>query len=144
MKILASLGMALLFSGVCFAEIVTVKVPSAEVRSKPSVYGSKVIMEAPKYYPLSIQGSENRYLQVRDFRGKSGWVHETLVGKNPGVVVEVAGSNVRQGPGKDNPVVFQAEQGDTFMVIGQQGDWLEIRDAKGRTGWIWKSLTWGL
>lgn len=52
------------------------------------------------------------------------------------VTVQSARMNVRGGPGTGNPVVFSAAAGEPLTVQGQQGDWLEIRDAAGRSGWV--------
>jgi len=144
MKSLMVLIMVLLLVAPAAAEIVTVAVAKAELRSQPAVGASKVVTTLSLNTPLSVQKSEGRYLQVKDFKGDVGWIHQTLVSKETAVVVENDGVNVRQGPGKDNPVAFTAMRGQVFTVLDQSEDWLQIRDQQGRTGWIWKSLTWGM
>ncbi len=143
MKIIATLLLVLLGSGTCFAETVTVAISKAELRSKPSVGSSRVVMTVRKGYPLEVQSREDRYLMVRDYEGTRGWIHKSLVTNLSGVVVKAAGANVRKGPDKTNTVVFQAQRGDTYQVLSERDDWLQIFDDNGREGWIFKSLTWG-
>lgn len=144
MRFFAVIIMVLLLAGTAAAEIVTVAVSKAELRTQPSVGGSKVVETVTLNTPLAVQKTEGRYLQVKDFKGNVGWIHETMVRKGKTVVVENDGVNVRQGPGKDNPVAFKAMRGEAFQVLEQSEDWLQISDRQGRTGWIWKSLTWGM
>ncbi len=143
MKIFAALLLVLLSSGTCFAETVTVAISKAELRSKPSVSASKVVMTVKKGYPLEVQKSEDRYLMVRDYEGTRGWIHKTLVTNISGVVIKAAGANVRKGPDKVNAVAFQAQRGETYQVLSEQDNWLLIFDESGREGWIFKPLTWG-
>jgi uncharacterized protein YgiM (DUF1202 family) len=143
MRFFAIVIMVLLLAGTASAEIVTVAVSKAELRSKPAVGASSVVKTVSINTPLSVQKSQDRYLLVKDFKGNLGWIHQTLVNKEQAVVVENDGVNVRKGPGKDHPVVFKANRGEAFMVLDQSEDWLRIDDNSGRSGWIWKSLTWG-
>ncbi|WP_432822878.1 SH3 domain-containing protein [Trichloromonas sp.] len=144
MRFFAIVVMVLLLASAASAEVVTVAVSKAELRSKPSVGASSVVKTVTINTPLAVQKTQDRYLQVKDFQGNLGWIHETLVNKDKTVVVENDGVNVRKGPGKDHPVVFKAMRGEAFMVLDQAEDWLQIGDHSGRSGWIWKTLTWGL
>ncbi len=144
MKFFAIMVMVLFMAGTASAEIVTVAVSKAELRSKPSIGASSVVKTVTIDTPLAVQKSQDRYFLVKDFTGNLGWIHESLVNKEQAVVVENDGVNVRKGPGKDHPVVFKAMRGEAFMVLDQSEDWLHIGDHSGRSGWIWKTLTWGL
>lgn len=144
MKVLLSLGLVLLLGGVCSAEMVSVALEKAQVRNKPAVSGAQVVFEASRYSPLEVQQRQGNYLQVKDYRGNSGWVHKTLVSSAAAGVVTGIGVNVRKGPGKEFPASFQMQKGDTFLVLNQEGDWVEIWQEGGRSGWIWKGLAWGV
>ena len=57
-------------------------------------------------------------------------------GITPFAVVQSAGEeititasdlNVREGPGLSYPVVGAVDTGDTYSIISQQGEWIEIR-----------------
>ncbi len=45
-------------------------------------------------------------------------------------------ANIRSGVGNDYPVVKYVQQGDKLTVIGESGDWLNVRHENGRQGWI--------
>jgi len=132
----------LIFS-VCQAEIVTVTVNSAEVLTDASKLGTFVVLEAPKFYPLSVKGERDDYYQVRDYLGRKGWVEKSLVGDTKGVVIEVYRANIRKGPGTDHPIVFRALRGVAFKVLREKDGWLEVQHESGKTGWVSRPLTWG-
>lgn len=143
MRFMLGFVLSLLISGICQAEIVTVAVHTANLRSSPSTESTYVVLEAPRYYPLSVQSERNSFYEVRDFQGIVGWIHQSLVSDTKGVVVEVKRANVRQGPGRAYPVVFHAYKGVTFKVRDEKEGWLQITHENGKSGWIYKPLTWG-
>lgn len=144
MRFMAVLIFSILFCGTSFAQIVTVVAPTANIRSSPSMEDSYVVLEAPRNYPLSVQSQRGDFFEVRDFLGRKGWIQKSLIDeKARGVVVEVSSMNVRQGPGTGYPVVFRAEQGVAFKVLGAKDGWLHVEHAGGQSGWVYKSLTWG-
>lgn len=130
-------------AGICNAEIVTVAVEMAEIQSRPSETATYTLIQAPRYYPLSVQDEQGDYYQVRDYQGSLGWVHKSLVSDAKGVVVEVDRANVRSGPGTNNSIAFHAYRGVAFKVLAERNDWLEIVHEGGAQGWIFKPLTWG-
>lgn len=52
--------------------------------------------------------------------------------------VRVVGSrlNVRQGPNVDTPAVAKVKKGAKLAVIGQDGDWFQVRLSDDKTGWV--------
>lgn len=52
----------------------------------------------------------------------------------------VAQSNVRQGPGRNYPVVFTVAKGAPLTGHAHVGKWVRISDAAGRTGWVHLTL----
>jgi len=44
--------------------------------------------------------------------------------------------NIREGPGMDYSVVATVKQGDKLTVIGESGEWLNVRLENGQEGWI--------
>lgn len=145
MKVVALVFTALLLAGPAFADMVSVTVDQAELRDKPAVSGSKVVATVSLATPLEVRDTQDRYLQVKDFKGTVGWIHNTLVGKSPAVVITKDSVNVRTGPGTAHPVAFKGMRGETYPVLEQQGDWIQIGgQGEERSGWISKNLTWGL
>jgi SH3-like domain-containing protein len=143
LKLFYLLIIVMLLPGLAIAEVMTVSFSGAEMRSAPNAMGSKVVTEVSVNTPLTVLEKKAEYFKVRDFRGRTGWVHRALLSSSPGVVIKGDRANVRQGPGVTHPVVFQLSKGATCRVLSEQDGWIEIRDVDGRTGWIAKFLTWG-
>jgi uncharacterized protein YgiM (DUF1202 family) len=45
-------------------------------------------------------------------------------------------ANIRSGVGNDYPVVKYVKQGDKLTVVGESGDWFNVRFENGQQGWI--------
>jgi hypothetical protein len=45
-------------------------------------------------------------------------------------------ANIRSGVGNDYPVVKFVKQGDKLTLIGESGDWFNVRFENGQQGWI--------
>lgn len=141
---LGTILIILMAAGNIHAEMVAVSQNRADIRSSPSEVVSTVIMQVPRYYPLSTRESQHDFLKVTDYQGKSGWIEKSNVDKTRTVVINTAGrANIRSGPGKDNKIVFKAHEGVCFKVLAEKGGWLQIQHESGVKGWIYKGLVWG-
>lgn len=58
-------------------------------------------------------------------------------------MVSVSGStlNMRSGPGTNAPVLWELKRGYPLQVTQRKGNWLQVRDFEGDTGWVARSLT---
>lgn len=121
-------------------ERVAVSSAIANIRSEPSGKG-KILWKAEKYYPLVILKKDGKWYRFRDFEGDEGWIHNSIV-KKLSTVITVKGCNVRSKPSTKSKVIFTAEKGIPFKVIGKKGDWLNIEHSDGDKGWIFKSMVW--
>jgi len=126
-----------------FAEGMSVAFTGAEIRSAPSAISSKVSFKARRYYPLTVIKKDSEYYQVTDFRGRSGYIHKSLLKPQPTVIITRDMVNVRSGPGTGQEVVFQMSQGETARMISSSNGWIEIETAEGQKGWIAEFLVWG-
>ncbi|MFT3720371.1 SH3 domain-containing protein [Pseudorhodoferax sp.] len=50
-------------------------------------------------------------------------------------------ANMRAGPGERHAVQWSLSRGYPLQVIGRRGEWLQVRDFEGDTGWVHRSLT---
>ncbi len=98
-------------------EIVRVKVKEANIRAGPGTKYERV-WRAPRNYPYRVLKRRGRWLRVRDFDGYEEWIYGPLTDGKPAVVVKVKRANVREGPGTNNPILFSAEKGVPFLVLG--------------------------
>ena len=51
-----------------------------------------------------------------------------------------AKGNVREGPGTNFQVVFEASAGESLTAFSYTDEWIRVADESGRTGWIFRSL----
>ena len=128
---------------ISLAERMSVSFSGTEMRSKPNAMGSKTIAKISPHSPLTIIEKGPEYYKVKDFRGRSGWVHRSLQGNSPGVVVTGDNANVRQGPGINHPTVFQLSKGMAAKLLEKQDEWVRIQTTDGKIGWIANFLVWG-
>ncbi|MBW1859679.1 MAG: SH3 domain-containing protein [Deltaproteobacteria bacterium] len=94
-------------------------------------------------FPVDIVKTSGDWRKIRDYEGDVGWIHHSLLKEIPAVIVKGSLVNIREGPGTDAKVLFQAESGVSFKVVEKKGKWLRVKHADGDTGWIHDSLIWG-
>ena len=138
LKLLVLLTLLLLLPTLTLAEIMTVSFSGTEMRS-----ASKVVTKVATFIPLEVLEKGAEYYKVEDYRGRTGWVHRSLLSSKPGIVVTGDLANVRRGPGTNHPVIFQLSKGDSCRLLSKQEKWLEVQSADGRKGWVADFLTWG-
>ncbi len=131
----------IVFAGVANAERLTVSAPVANIRSGPGT-GHNVLWKVEQYFPVLVIEKSGKWYRFEDFEGDKGWVHQSLVGKIPAVITRNDTSNIRSGPGTNNPVLFSVEKGIPFKVLKRKDKWIQIEHADGDKGWIHKSLVW--
>jgi uncharacterized protein YgiM (DUF1202 family) len=143
MKRFLFIGLFLLLASPCLAEMISVTHQPAELRDRAMVSGSTIIRELPRYTPLEILNTSADYFQVKDADGTTGYIHKSLTGETPAIVVTGGICNLRSAPGTEFPVVFKAYKGDSYKVISQEQDWLQITTEDKKTAWIREDLVWG-
>ncbi|MFQ5542307.1 MAG: SH3 domain-containing protein [Candidatus Binatia bacterium] len=124
------------------AEFVRVKVNKANIRSGPGTRYEKTWV-VPRNYPYRVLKREGKWLKVKDFEGFEDWIYGPLTDQKPAAVVKVERANVRKGPGTGYPILFKADIGVPFRVLGKKGNWVRARFANGERGWIFRKLLWG-
>ena len=50
------------------------------------------------------------------------------------------GVNVRSGPSTKDDIIFEVFQDFPFMVIGREGEWVQVVDYEDAKGWVYASL----
>jgi len=130
-----------LWDSVVFAERLSVSVNDAHIRSGP---GTKhdILWRVEKYYPLDIIKKSGEWYLFRDFEGDTGWIHQSLVDKQPSVIVNTTVANIRSGPGTTHEILFTIEKGVPFKILKRQKDWIYVEHGDGDKGWIHSSLIW--
>jgi uncharacterized coiled-coil protein SlyX len=74
----------------------------------------------------------------------AGYRGATRTGETPFAVPlrlkTAAKGNVREGPGTNFSVVFEASTGESLTAFSYTDEWIRVADEAGRTGWIFRSL----
>ncbi len=137
-------------AGLCLATLtsamaqsmVSVKGNTLNMRSGPGT-NTQILWELKKGYPLEVVKRQNKWLQVRDFEGDSGWVFSSLTSSSPHHIVKRPTANVRSGPGTQHRIVGKAVYGEVVRTRENRGRWVRVERAGAPNGWIAKSLLWG-
>ncbi len=94
-------------------------------------------------YPLKVLKRKDGWAQVRDFEGDTAWVAQRLLSERRMAIVTADLVNIRQQPGTDHPIAFQAERLVLLRYLGRKGDWVHVRHPDGDEGWVHERLVWG-
>jgi SH3-like domain-containing protein len=123
--------------------MVSVASDSASLRSGP---GDKypVVWNLSEGFPLRAVEELGDWYKVEDFEGDSGWLRKKLVGKERYVIVKGEKANVRSGPSDRYKLIGKANRGVVFQVLKVKDKWVKIKHGDGLTGWVSRSLLWGL
>ncbi len=140
--IIAGTLVSLLLGAHSHAETMSISFSGAEIRTAPSTT-SRILFSADRNYPLDVIAKEKEYYKVTDYRGRSGYIHKSLLQPEATVVVTGDRANVRSGPGTDNVIKFTLSKGQSARLIKTAEGWIEISTAEGQQGWIADFLVWG-
>lgn len=139
--IAASLCLATLSSAMA-QNMVSVRGSTLNMRSGPGTHND-ILWELKKGYPLQVVKRRNKWLQVKDFEGDSGWVFSSLTSSSPHHIVKRPTANVRSGPGTNYRIVGKAVYGEVVRTREKRGRWVRVERAGAPNGWIAKGLLWG-
>ncbi len=132
----------LLFSSYSFA--LCIAAPEANLRKGPGTKFEKT-WAVFKYMPLQKMSQKGNWYKVKDLDGDVHWVYKKLVtDKFKCAAVTKGAVNIRSGPGikYDKTYLSPTMRYDTFRVIQTKGSWVNVADALGNSGWIFKKLLW--
>ncbi|ACC97820.1 Uncharacterized protein conserved in bacteria DUF1058 [Elusimicrobium minutum Pei191] len=150
MKKILAVTLLLAFAAPAFAaKFATVSSYEANIRS---CAGTKcaVKWKAWKYTPLQMIGlsKDKVWVQVKDFEGHTGWIHNTLLSTQIGLSA-TSDVNIRQSPSSNAPIVCTVEKGYALKFISKNGGWYQVQDEpadknKGICkGWVYSAYVWG-
>lgn len=124
------------------AQFVSIKNEQVNLRAEPSTE-AKVLYELHTGYPLKVISKEGKWLQVEDFEGDGGWVHESVTEKTPHKVLKTEAANIRAKASKDSDSISTIKYGEVVQATSHKGSWVHIKTQDGKTGWVHKNLLWG-
>ncbi|WP_169891120.1 SH3 domain-containing protein [Litchfieldia alkalitelluris] len=121
---------------------------SLNVRENNTLNGA-IIGSLKKGDSVTILSESNKWFEVKLTNGKTGWVAGWFIERqaekpkeSPSTseenIVKILnnGTNIRSGASTTTSVVARANEGDTFKILGTEGDWYKIDLNNGKTGYI--------
>lgn len=113
------------------------------VRANPSS-DAEMRWEIFARFPLQIKKRQGEWLQVSDFEGDTGWIHESLVTAEKSVIVRKKKIQLREDPNNDpnNPIVANVKYGVIFTPVEKNGEWLKVSHVDKIEGWLNKDSVW--
>ncbi len=104
-------------------------------------------------YPVKVLQKKKDRVQIVDYEGDTGWIHENLLKVERFVVATPPQGldwiNMREGPGMDEngkPKYlkrFRAERGAVFKVLDENDGWIKVQHADGDQAWCSANIVWG-
>ncbi|MGA8944298.1 MAG: SH3 domain-containing protein [Thermoactinomyces sp.] len=128
-----------------------VTVNLANIRTGPSL-GAFIIQQAETGTILEMTGFIKEWYQIETPDGKTGFIHESTVVYNSGVVTpnrfaQAAGylkltgplTNIRSNPSLAAPIVQRAKKGTELILTGENRSWYRVQLSSGFIAYVHKS-----
>jgi curli biogenesis system outer membrane secretion channel CsgG len=106
-------------------------------KNTPREKALRAVIEAAVDYVISVTPqSMLRYDAAgRPVQTAGGGAGGGSGGSDEQVVITVA-TSAHQGPSADSPVAFDLGSGKIVAAVVRAGEWVQVRDDQGRTGWV--------
>lgn len=131
-----------------FAQMLSVKGNNVNLRSGPA-RSTSTHWEYDNGVPLQVMKKKGDWVQVTDFEGDTGWIHQKLLCAAPHFIVtgnkkdRTKSINIRQKPSTSASIVARAKYGVVFETLATKNGWTQVRHSEGVEGWVSNSLLWG-
>lgn len=142
-QIICVIGLGTFLSLSVWAEMMCIATRKANIREGPGIEYD-VSWEDWRNVPLEIIDHSGNWYHVTDYAGDEGYLHGSVLSKRECVIVKTRRANIRSGPGLNYEPEWIVDNGYPFLVSEQEGDWLKVDGTGGVSGWIHKSIVWGL
>lgn len=128
-------------------EIMYLTSQEINLRSGPGTRYNVLIKLKEPGYPVIVFYSQNGWVKIKTFSGKTGWIKEGLVRKRKKDSLIIARkSNIFKAPREDAQVIAIIGREQLVSKIKADGDWVNVgfsfNDNK-IEGWIKKENVWG-
>jgi len=135
------------FSGLEVPRFVALKSSLVNARRGPSKDQPIEWQYKLRGLPVEVIAETEEWRQIRDWEGQEAWIHQNLLSGKRHLFVVGDGtgrdSALREDPEGDAPVVAMAQPGVLGVAVKCAKEWCLI-DAEDHSGWIHKSLVWGV
>jgi len=126
------------------AQSLCVKTPSTSLRHEPR-QAAAITWTVGRYTPFLKLDRKGPWYKVQDMDGEAHWIFKDAVSTEVKcLMIRVATTNLRQGPGKQYPLVDRpvADKYTPFKRLESEEEWYQVEDAYGVRGWVHESNIW--
>ena len=93
--------------------------------------------------PVEVVAEYDTWRKIRDFESTEGWVHQSMLSPQRGLVITGDIRPMRQSASDTAKVVARVEPGVVGSVRECKGDWCQANIA-GIKGWVKRAEFWGV
>lgn len=130
-------------SGLPLPRFVSLRADEVNLRTGPGTRYPIDWVYRRRGMPVEIIDEFDTWRRIRDWQGTEGWVHQSMVQGQRGILVTGQRHMLRRRPQADAPGVALLDAGVVGVLQRCQGDWCEV-SAGGFTGWLPRSAFYGL
>ena len=142
-QILYIIGLMAFLSISVWAEMLCITTRKANVREGPGIEYD-ISWEDWRNVPVEIVTNAGNWYHVMDYAGDEGYLHRSVLSGRECVIVKTRKANIRSGPGLNYEPEWIVDNGYPFLVSDYRGDWLRVDGTGNVSGWIHKSIVWGM
>jgi len=130
-------------TGLPLPRFVTLRADEVNLRTGPGTRYPIDWVYRRRGMPVEIVDEFDTWRRIRDWQGTEGWVHQSMVQGQRGILVTGKRHTLLRRPEPGTPGVALVDAGVVGVLERCQGDWCEVV-AGGFTGWLQRDAFYGL
>lgn len=130
----------------------TVNVNAVNIRKKPDLTAKNLgLAKIGEHF--TVLSRNHNWVEIEYENGKKGWIYsfygtftkqktaqkstsKSASSSDDNVTIIYNGTNLRGNPTTDSDVVTRANAGDTYPIVGTEGDWYKVAVSGGNTAYV--------
>lgn len=130
-------------TGLPLPRFVTLRADEVNLRTGPGTRYPIDWVYQRRGLPVEIIDEFDTWRRIRDWQGTEGWVHQSMVQGQRGILVTGKRRTLLRRPEPGAPGVARVDAGVVGELQRCQGDWCQV-SAGGFTGWLPRDAFYGL
>lgn len=130
-------------TGLPLPRFVTLRADEVNLRTGPGIRYPIDWVYRRSGLPVEIIDEFDTWRRIRDWQGTEGWVHQSMVQGQRGILVTGKRHTLRRRPAPDAPGVALVDAGVVGELKDCQADWCEV-SVGGYSGWLQRAAFYGL
>lgn len=123
---------------------ITIKVESVNVRDEPDA-SSAIVGTVNKEETFKILDQKNNWYKIEISEDQVAWVYRFYgvvdsiapsSNESKSITIIYGGTNLRESPSTNSPVVKRASLGESYEILSTEGDWYEIAISSNESAYV--------